>query len=153
MVDERLPANPRRELTAAQANLLFWQLGGLGLCAPLALIVFDCVAEELIYGAFAWDGTIYENDAPPAYLGVVKNGTGDFTFTFDASLDGIPDENGDPTPTAISISSIKAQLAGLVSSAHQSAETVVTANNVFTLKTYSGSPIVQADLVATIMVF
>lgn len=95
--DERKLANPEQELNAQQLNMTFWQLGGLGLVAPLALLVFDPVAPlHVRLGLFAWHQLVLV-DTPasglPSWLTVAVPSTGTMTFTFTATVpgrDGLP---------------------------------------------------------------
>lgn len=98
MRDERPTANPLEEFNAAEANLLFWQLGAMGIIAPKFALLCDPVAAasaRVLYGAFAWDQTLITAPSPlPSYLAFVANGVGDYTLTFDATVPGRPDEDG-----------------------------------------------------------
>lgn len=152
MRDERLQVNPKEEVNADQVNLLWWQLAGIGLACPIAVFTYDPGADNLVYGAFSWDGVLYEAAVAP-YLSVFKNGTGDFLFSLPQYVDGIPDENGNALPTAVTITSIVAQLAGFASSAGQRAEVIKLADNAFSVKTYAGNPLVAVDHPVTIQVF
>ncbi len=101
MRDERRTVDSEREINAEQANLSFQQLGGMGLIAPKAVMLWsDPAVAELSLGLFAWDQVIYQDVAIPgglpSYLTYVQNGVGDYTVTFAASVLGRPDEEGVP---------------------------------------------------------
>lgn len=95
MRDERQMVDPTKELRAKEMNLLFWQLGAMGLAAPKAAMLYrpsTLTSERIKYGGFAWDVNedVYrdvELSSIP-YLAVTRNGVGDHTFTFDATVDG-----------------------------------------------------------------
>lgn len=92
MRDERRLANPESEIGAEQVNLTWWQLGALGLVAPLALLVFDPVAPLRVrLGLFAWHQQVLVDTLAanlPSWLTVAVPSTGTMTFTFDATVPG-----------------------------------------------------------------
>lgn len=92
MKNKRRPTIAETDLSADQVNLSFWQAAGSGRTLPLATILFDGAIPIIVSQALAFD--------PKQELGlidVVKNGTGDYTFTFASSY---KDENGVDTPFA-----------------------------------------------------
>jgi hypothetical protein len=87
--DARPVTNPQRELGADVMNLAFWQLAGAGAVLPMAIVVYNGATPAILYQALAFD--------PKSLLGnitSVKNGAGDYRFTFASSY---PDENGNAT--------------------------------------------------------
>lgn len=133
--DERMREDPRSELCAEQANLLFWQLAGLSMTAPLIVMQYQpddggAIDERIPFGVLAWDSTVHTDEASPySWVTVTVHALGDYTFTFDANAD---DETGASLPVTISagaaccISTVAAP-----TSATAIAEvTVVTANSV-----------------------
>lgn len=99
--DERLTVDTEQEFNAEQANLSFWQMGAMGLIAPKAVMLWDPPgAPQLAHGNFAWDQVIYANvglGSLPSYIAsYVVNGVGDYTLTFNNSVAGRPNEDGQP---------------------------------------------------------
>lgn len=89
MRNKRPPINSETDLTADQMNLDFWQIAGAGRTLPMTMILFDGGGTPaVIFQAAAYD----PNQELPL-IAFVKNGTGDYTFTFDATYD---DEKGQP---------------------------------------------------------
>ncbi len=83
--------DPSRQLDAAIFNLLTWQVAGLGLLAPRALVLFTAQASPpLIARAEAWNprGETGGQLVPPT---LTRNGTGDYLVTWPSP---VPDENG-----------------------------------------------------------
>lgn len=94
MRDERKVADPSRELGADVMNLLFWNLGAAGLCAPKAVMLFRPSDSTLVYGVFSWLPTIYENVVAPfpsfTYAAVAGGEAGqDMQFTFASPVVGM----------------------------------------------------------------
>lgn len=83
--------DPSRHLDASTWNLMAWQVAGLGLLAPRAMLYFHGAASPAIIArAEAWNplragSGVY---ADPAFT---VNGTGDYTVAWPSS---IPDELG-----------------------------------------------------------
>lgn len=74
--------DPSRQLDAAIFNLLTWQVAGLGLLAPRALVLFTAQASPpLLARAEAWNprGQTGGAYAPPV---ITRNGTGDYTLAW-----------------------------------------------------------------------
>ncbi len=99
MREEKRQKDPSNSLNMEQMNLLFWQMGGISLSAPKAVMLWTPPGSvELTYGLFSWDDTIYQNvDVPslPAVItSYVVNGLGDYTLTFDNQVLGRHDANG-----------------------------------------------------------
>lgn len=88
MVDEAPLANPQTSLSAATMNLAFWQLGALGLVAPLAVLAFEPheyngVEDRAKFAAFTWVDQVLNGQPSSAVTGctIARNGAGvDFTF-------------------------------------------------------------------------
>jgi len=99
MADERLTVDPNRELNAKVMNLLFWQMGALGFCAPKACFLFQAGIENpdvLHFARFAWDGADYDGvETPdfPSYFTATIDGVGTYTFRLDLTVVG-RDGNG-----------------------------------------------------------
>lgn len=90
MKNKRTPRNPETDLNANQMNLLFWQVAGAGRTVAQASLVYDGAAPGVTYQALAFD--------PKQELGniaVVKNGVGDYVFTFASTY---LNQNGVATP-------------------------------------------------------
>lgn len=88
LVDVRPVTQPDRELGAEPVNLAWWQAAGAGRTVPMAVIVYNGTTDSLVHRALAFD----PNEVlTPAAVTIVKNGTGDYTITFQASY---PDESG-----------------------------------------------------------
>lgn len=101
MREDRPSVRPDQELDAAKVELLWWQLAGLGMCAPLAMMFNDPFSVESLlprirWATFAWYQQIVIDvvyASMPSFVTVVKNGAGDFTYTFAATAlgrDGLP---------------------------------------------------------------
>lgn len=108
MRDERPTVNSSNEFNMAQANLLFWQAGGLGLCAPKATFHFTAGDGLFMsFGVLAWDPVIYgpfdSNDAPPAIESFTINGDGDYSIVFATDVPGRPNEDGDQDDVPLTI--------------------------------------------------
>jgi hypothetical protein len=99
MKNDRPIVRPDQEINASQVELLWWQLAGLGMVAPLATFFDDPYTVESLqprirWGAFAWHqeiltDVIYAN--LPSFLTRVANATGDITYTFAATALGRDD--------------------------------------------------------------
>lgn len=90
MRNARPPVTPETDLSASQVNLMFWQLAGGGRTLPMAIFLYDGATPQVLFQALAFD--------PDGLLGnvpVVKNGTGDYTWTFASTY---PDEKGVAQP-------------------------------------------------------
>lgn len=87
MQNVRPPSNPKTDLSASQVNLAFWQLSGAGRTVPMAIILFDGVTPALLMQRLAFD----PNQLLPN-IAFVKNGTGDYDFTFASTYQ---DEKGE----------------------------------------------------------
>ncbi len=86
MQNGRAPKIPETDLSANQMNLTFWQASGAGRTVPMATILYDGATPVIVVQALAFD--------PKQELSnivVVKNGTGDYTFTFASTY---KDESG-----------------------------------------------------------
>lgn len=94
------PSAASREINAEQVNLALWQDGGLGICAPKLVFRWEPAGGNPMrfgWAAFVWDQQIYMNAEAaswPAYVVPVVNGTGDYSFVFDANVLGAPDADG-----------------------------------------------------------
>lgn len=109
MRDERRTVNTKEEINASQLNLSWWQLGAMGLIAPKATMLWTPPGDDpamLKHGRFTWDQVIYtdvELGNLPSYIAsYVVNGVGDYTLTFENSVDGRPDEDGIPQTESLS---------------------------------------------------
>ncbi len=80
MKNKRPPQIPETDLSADQVNLDFWQISGAGRTLPMAVFLYDGATPNLIFQAMAFDP-----NQELADLTIVKNGTGDYTFTFEAT--------------------------------------------------------------------
>lgn len=90
MRNKRNPINLETDLTADQMNLDFWQISGAGRTLPMTIILFDGgVTPSVLFQAAAYDPN---QELPP--IAFVKNGTGDYTFTFESTYEN---EQGAPT--------------------------------------------------------
>jgi len=81
--DERPVQNPKRELSAEDMNINFWQIAGMGLTAPRAVIGVDSLGTPVnpnFYQGLAWDPRQQLPD-----IVVTRNGTGDYTAVFQAT--------------------------------------------------------------------
>lgn len=88
LVNVRPVTQPDRELGAEPVNLAWWQAAGAGRTVPMATIIYNGTTNTLVHRALAFD----PNEVlPPSAVTIVKNGTGDYTVTFQASY---PDEAG-----------------------------------------------------------
>ncbi len=109
MHDERLVDDTERHFVAYQANLTFWQLGAIGIVAPLATFSIEDRGDGdfgMSYGAFAWDQTLHlnlANNVYPSYFTFVEVSEGIYTVEFDAQVLGRPDENGIPQMESLAI--------------------------------------------------
>lgn len=93
--DERPVRNPKRELGSAIGNLMFWQLAGAGIVAPMGVIqvaVTGGVATT-VYQALAFDPK-----GQLALLTWINDATGQYTITFASTY---PDETGTARPFAV----------------------------------------------------
>lgn len=88
MKNKRAPIIPETDLTADQMNLTFWQMSGGGRTLPMALLLLDGATPSLLFQALAFDPN-QELDN----IAFVKNGTGDYTFTFASTYNN---EKGNP---------------------------------------------------------
>lgn len=94
LVNVRPVTQPDRELGADPVNLAWWQAAGAGRTTPMAVIIYNGTANSLVHRALAFD----PNEVlPPSAVTIVKNGTGDYTITFQASY---ADESGRQVPFA-----------------------------------------------------
>ena len=83
--------DPRKQIAAATLNLDFWQVAGLGLVSPRAVLHFTGAASPILLArAEAWNpNQLSTGDyADPT---VVVNGAGDYTWTYPTP---VPDELG-----------------------------------------------------------
>lgn len=90
MQNKRTPKIPEKDLSAEQVNLDFWQIAGAGRVLPMALILFDGATPSILYQALAFDPKQELGD-----LAFVKNGTGDYTFSFNSTY---PNQVGNARP-------------------------------------------------------
>lgn len=77
MQNKRPPVIPETDLSADQMNLSFWQAAGAGRVLPQALLLFNGATPDILTQALAFDPKQELED-----IAFVKNGTGDYTFTF-----------------------------------------------------------------------
>lgn len=147
MHNERATVDPTREFGAAQANLAFWQGGGIGLCAPKAVLSYLPPSEGpavLRYGAFSWDQQVYRQLVSPAlsYLTISgSGGSGDpYVFDFASLVPGRPDENGDATENALSFIGARACPVGIINFFGSTAEVQQLSATSFEVRTYAGLP-------------
>ncbi len=110
MRNKRPPAIADKDLSANQVNLNFWQTAGSGRTTPMAVFLYDGAGDgglgKMLFQAFAFDPNqlIQLGD-----FDVVKNGTGDYTFTFATNY---PDETGNPIPFVPRMSQSQVQNGG-----------------------------------------
>lgn len=83
VIEKRL-VDPRTMIDDRDSNLLFWQVGALGLIAPLAIIVYDGVSDAVTYAASTWDQLTYA--VSPPWMAETKLGVGLYRFVFDANV-------------------------------------------------------------------
>lgn len=118
MENEFPPTNPKRDLEANSINLTFWQTAGAGRVLPKALIIYDLVADSILFQALAFDPR-----GELSNIAHTKNGTGDVTFTFASTY---KDQNGNDanfTPKAAT-ADVQSSTAGDNGNASVSAQTV-----------------------------
>lgn len=89
MRNKRPPINAETDLTADQMNLDFWQISGAGRTLPMTVILFDGGGTP----AVIFQAAAYDPNQELANIAFVKNGTGDYTFTFESTYDN---EKGQP---------------------------------------------------------
>jgi hypothetical protein len=98
LVDARPVLNPNQEATAAQFNLLRWQVAGIGLVSHRALLIFtaNSGAQPILRRAEAWNpkGLSTGAHANPT---ITRNSTGNYDVLYPAS---VPDELGEMTSLA-----------------------------------------------------
>lgn len=88
MKNKRAPIIPETDLSADQMNLSFWQMAGAGRTLPMAVILFDGATPTIVFQTAAFDPN---QELPP--IAFVKDGTGDYTFTFAGTYNN---EKGNP---------------------------------------------------------
>ncbi len=83
--------NPETDLAARELNLMQWQMGGLGLCAPLAVLVLQTGVVR--WAAFTWrqDALVMADFADVDEVAITEPGTGQFQLAFDATQLGSDD--------------------------------------------------------------
>jgi hypothetical protein len=87
--------NPETEVGASVYNLAFWQLAGISIVSPLALLFVDASGT----GATTTDQRIaWDPDAALALIAWTRNATGVYTATFAANYN---DADGNAVPTAL----------------------------------------------------
>ena len=94
--DERPVQNPKRELSATDMNINFWQIAGMGLVVPRAVIGVDSLGTPSVanfYQGLAWDPLQLLPD-----IIVTRNGTGDYTAVFQTTY---ADEQGVQIATSL----------------------------------------------------
>ena len=89
MRNKRPPINAETDLTADQMNLDFWQMAGAGRTLPMTVILFDGGGTP----AVIFQAAAYDPNQELANIAFVKNGTGDYTFTFESTYNN---EKGQP---------------------------------------------------------
>jgi hypothetical protein len=88
--DEQPVKNPKTDIGADQFNLLFWQVGGMNLMTPRAIIRVDSTGN-LVQKRLAFDPNV---ELPDTVVTVTKGVTGAYTVTFQAQYN---DQQGNPT--------------------------------------------------------
>lgn len=91
MVNQGAVRDPERHLDASAWNLMAWQVAGIGLLAPRAMIYFTLAVSPILKGrAEAWNPLRLTTGsyADPVFT---VNGTGDISVAWPSS---VPDENG-----------------------------------------------------------
>jgi len=78
--NKRKVQDANKELGADVINLLMWQIAGASRVVAQATLIYDPVTDKITYQALAFDP---KNELPS--IAVVKNGVGDYTFTFAAT--------------------------------------------------------------------
>ena len=86
-VDEKRTRDPRSEFNGAQAELLFHQVGAMGLLAPQAVVLFQGTTDDVLFAVSTWDQVIYSVEPP--WLNASRIGLGDYRFVFDANVTNI----------------------------------------------------------------
>jgi len=95
LVDEVIAGDPRKQVSAGLMELYLWQVGGLGLAAPLAAFVYEPGAggftERIRWGAFAWDtANLHVMDTPSfTWFAATRHAAGDYQFDFSATAPGV----------------------------------------------------------------
>lgn len=105
--DERPVQNAKRELSAADMNLNFQQVTGMGLVVARVAIGVDSLGTPVtpnFYQGLAWDP---QQTLPD--IVVTRNGVGDYTAVFQATY---PDETGTQIATALKMGQAVPQGAG-----------------------------------------
>jgi len=110
--------DPARELDAATMNLLAWQVAGAGRTVPQAWLTYDGSIPSMV--------DYREAFSPRVDVGIpgnVKNGTGDYTFTYAATYE---DENGAEVSFApsMAIAAVQNGAAGVEATAAVSGQTI-----------------------------
>lgn len=104
MVDEAPLANPETSLDADTLNLAFWQVGALGLLAPLAVIAFEPsefshTTDVVKFGAWTWVDQVLTNQPASAATGcTITRLSTSVDFAFPATAVG---SDGQPHPIVI----------------------------------------------------
>jgi hypothetical protein len=111
--DERLVADPRSEVSAEVFELLLWQVGALGLLAPVAVMLYEpagwAANARVRWAGLAWEvESVLQDQAAPAWATITENAAGDVSVLFAATATA-----GDGTTQAISMIAGFAQPAGL----------------------------------------
>lgn len=77
LVNARPVTQPDKELDAGIVDLAWWQAAGAGRVTPLVVLIYNGTTQARVHQALAWDAS---NKLPP--IPAVKDGTGQYTFTF-----------------------------------------------------------------------
>jgi hypothetical protein len=99
MVNSGAVRDPSRHLDASVWNLMAWQVAGLGLLAPRAMLYFNAAAfSAIVARAEAWNP---KREGSGAYADpeITVNGAGNYTVAWPSS---IPDELGNALSLAFS---------------------------------------------------
>lgn len=104
--------NPEEEVSAAQMNLLFWQVAGMNGLVPKAFFTIESISSiEVGRKWLAWDP---DNLLPNSVITVGTTGTGQYSWAFGAS--SYADKDGQLVPIVFDIGQGATSLVDVIAS-------------------------------------